>query len=318
MIAEIPSDPEEIPDEEDREIELAIDEAKKQYNLRDESKKMFRIAEEVFNNYCNEVAFFNATINLKTNPARMRPDKQGILIACIIKDDRIRTETRLLGDVNIDAIKNLQLKMPGLSSRKMYEEKKKPERTESNVPIAETKIRETSVLMAVNASCSTNRPEVMVDPSPEGTIEDMVREMEVGPEEIPQTSTPKPVQKRKSRKRVHTYREEETSTSESPEESSEEETKKKRSKKVTTSQKKPTDKKQKAPKTVAKDGRKLVDLSNRIRDAKGRILGYKPGTSSGAKKPKCKENSPTTTSAQPTPEDTLHHRMYQKRDPRDH
>lgn len=194
--------------------------------------------------------------------------------------------------------------MPGLSSRKMYEEKKEPERTESNVPIAETRIRETSVPMEVDASSSTNRPEVTVDPSPEGTIEDTVREMEVGPEEMPQTSTPKPVQKRKTRKRVHIYREKETSTSESLEESNEEETKKKRSKKVTTNQKKPTDKKQKAPKTVAKDGRKLVDLSNRIRDAKGRILGYKPGTSIGAKKPKRKEKSPSTTSAQPTPEDT--------------
>lgn len=50
MITEIPSDPEKIPDAEDREIELAIDEAEKQYNLRDESKKMFRIAEEVFDN----------------------------------------------------------------------------------------------------------------------------------------------------------------------------------------------------------------------------------------------------------------------------
>lgn len=124
MIAEIPSDPEEIPDEEDREIELAIDEAEKQYNLRDESKKMFRIAEKIFDNYCNEVAFFNATINLKTNPARMRPDKQGILIACIIKDGRIRTETRLLGDVNIDAIKTYSSKCQGCPREKCTKRRK--------------------------------------------------------------------------------------------------------------------------------------------------------------------------------------------------
>lgn len=51
-------------------------------------------------------------------------------------------------------------------------------------------------------------------------------------------------------------------------------TKRKKSEKIETPK---TDEKIETPKTRAKDGRKLADVTNRIRDSRGRLLGYKPG-----------------------------------------
>lgn len=141
---------------------------------------------------------------------------------------------------------------------------------------------------------------------------------------MPQTSTPKPRQKKSSRKRGHSYKEANTSTSESPDENqnqstSEEEIEKKKTKKTST-KKKPVGK-TKTPKIIAKDGRKLVDLSNRIRNEKGRILGYKPETRSTAKRSGCKDSPTMTPQAKPTTEpqqileQTSHamHETYSKR-----
>lgn len=68
MIAEIPSNPEDILDEEGKQIEEAIYQAEIQYNMREKAKKIFRVAEKVFDIHGNEVAFINATISVKVNP----------------------------------------------------------------------------------------------------------------------------------------------------------------------------------------------------------------------------------------------------------
>lgn len=44
----------------------------------------------------------------------------------------------------------------------------------------------------------------------------------------------------------------------------------------------------KSPKRRAKDGRKLIDLTDRERGPGGRFGGYKPGTSSKSTRPRCK------------------------------
>lgn len=158
--------------------------------------------------------------------------------------------------------------------------------------------------MEKDATSTTIQPEVTFDLSPETTVRDTIYQTEDGPEKMPRTSTPEPRQKKKrsSRKRRHSYREKSTSTSESLDESqstSEEEIKKKTKR---TSAKQKPEGKTKAHKTRVKDGRKLVDLSNRIRDDKGRILGYKPGTRSTAKRSRCKDSPTMTPQAKPTTE----------------
>lgn len=64
MIAEIPSDPEDIPDE-DKQIEEAIYEAEIEYNMREKAKKIFRVAEKVFDIHGNEVAFIKAVSTMR-------------------------------------------------------------------------------------------------------------------------------------------------------------------------------------------------------------------------------------------------------------
>lgn len=206
--------------------------------------------------------------------------------------------TKLKPRHNYSEIINLQLKMRELPEEEMMEENE-PQRTEINVPVAVTGTRQTNVTMEVDEASYTNLPEVTVDPCPVGMMEEVDQESEEIPEVIQKTHTPQPIRESISRKRVRTYSRRRESSSESTERISEEETNKK--KRVTASKKKATGKKHKAPKTVAKDGRKLVDVTNRIRDSKDRLLGYKPGTSNGTKKPIKKRTSSSTTSKELTP-----------------
>lgn len=111
MIAEIPED---IPDEEERQIEEAIREAETQYNMREKIRKIFRVREKVCDIDGNEVAFINATISVKFNPTRMQFDRQGIMMSTMMKENKMKTKTQLLGDINVDEIINLQLEMQEL------------------------------------------------------------------------------------------------------------------------------------------------------------------------------------------------------------
>lgn len=52
--------------------------------------------------------------------------------------------------------------------------------------------------------------------------------------------------------------------------------------------------KEKIQKTKAKDGRRLIDLTNRVRLPGGRLGGYKEGYVSKAKRSRCKKTSPST------------------------
>lgn len=52
--------------------------------------------------------------------------------------------------------------------------------------------------------------------------------------------------------------------------------------------------KEKIQKTRAKDGRKLIDLTNRVRQPGGRFGGYREGYVSKSKRSRCKTTPPTT------------------------
>lgn len=203
MIAEIPSDPEDIPDEEERQIEEAIREAETQFNMREKARKIFRVR-EVCDIDGNEVAFINATISVKVNPTRMQFDRQGIMMSTMMKENKMKTKTQLLGDINVDEIINLQFEMQELPEEEAMEERE-PQRTETNIPVAATGIKQTNVTTEVDEVSYTNLPEVTSDPCPVGMMEEVVQESEELPEVIQKTPSSEPVREKISRKRVRTY-----------------------------------------------------------------------------------------------------------------
>lgn len=121
----------------------------------------------------------------------------------MMKENKMKTKTQLLGDINVDEIINLQFEMQELPEEEATEESK-PQRTETNVPVAATWIKQTNVTTEVDEASYTNLPEVTSDPCPVGMMEEVVQESEELPEVIQKTSSPEPVRKI-SRKRVRTY-----------------------------------------------------------------------------------------------------------------
>lgn len=80
LVAEIPSPEEDIPDDEDREIEKAIANLEKIHNERDKTRKRFHIRGEVQNRRGKIGATIDATVSIKANPAKLDMNKDAILI----------------------------------------------------------------------------------------------------------------------------------------------------------------------------------------------------------------------------------------------
>lgn len=108
------SDTDEIPSEEERRIEDEIEEAQRLVNSRNENRTRFRVTEEITDRYDNEVATFDATINVKTDPTRMRADKQALMITLVIKNRELRVVKKLLGDADMENTDKIQYKIPML------------------------------------------------------------------------------------------------------------------------------------------------------------------------------------------------------------
>lgn len=257
LVAEISSPQEEIPDEEDRKIKEAIEEIERQHNSRDEARKIFRIADEVRASNGRRVATVDATINFKTDPARIDTEKEAVLLAFVIKGREITLEARLLGDIDLAALKNLQLTMPGLSKAKRPVPMAKPTTVTKAMEKTEPTVDETNVPMG----------EVM-----EPKISPM--ETEEAEPEPSASSTPEMRLTKGTRKKVYSYQKKAKSPSESSEETTVEETSdspdeeevKEKKKKRPAKSKQKTSTKTKDALDRAKDGRKKIDLSNRIRD----------------------------------------------------
>lgn len=273
LIAEIPSDPEDSRDEEEKRIKEEIREAETRFNKQEETKKVFRVAEKVYDEDGEEVAIINATVDVQINRKRINFNRQGILVSTLMKENKAKSKTQLLGDINVDKMINFQLEMQDLPDEELPEEmtteKSGPQSMEIAVPVAETGIRQTNVSMEVDQESSTNLPDETCHPCPVDVREEVVQTSKKSPETIREKPAPL---REQSRKRVRTYTRKRQTSSDSTEETSEEERRKR---------KRATGKR----KTVAKDGRKLADVSNRLRNSRGRLLGYKPGTATSKRKP---------------------------------
>lgn len=253
--------------------------------------------EEIQDRNGNEVASYDMTVNLKIDPARMRPEKQGILAVTIIKNREMRIATRLIGDIDIDALDGLQIKMPGISPIDIGAQKRKRVSAEATVPTSVSRISTTNVQTEKGKSPETIQPEETFEFGPENIAQEVTIQTEGEQEDtISRTPTPKTQsqireEERSLRRQRHNKKRRYITSESSEEDTSEEEVREKKTRK-TDSKKKPPQTKRKEKKTVAKDGRKLADLTNRERDDKGRLLGYKPGTEPAKIQRKKKKYSP--------------------------
>lgn len=305
LIEELP-DSDEIPSEEDRRIEQEIDEAEKIYNSRNENRTIFRVMEDVCDLNGTEVATFDATINFKTDPTRMRADKQAILIALLIKNRELKLETKLLGDVDMDTVKGIQFKIP-VGTPTEGSGRLQPEKsTEENVPKTTSEVSTKNVSMGKGESPVSICPEETHCLDSETTSRDTSLHGEEERSHEPDTPTPESREQRKRKRnssRCTQQKKQQIYSSDSDsEENSEEEPKPKKKKTKKTTRRKKSEE-NKTPKTRAKDGRKLADVTNRIRDSKGRLLGYKPGMEPEKIQSKKKSSSlEPERASKPTPE----------------
>lgn len=106
LIAKL-SDDDDIPSEEDRQIEKEIDEAERLVNARNRLNTIFRVSKEVRNLEGDEVATFDATVILRINPMRIGTEKQAILAAFMMKDHEVVVETKLMGDIDMNLVQGV-------------------------------------------------------------------------------------------------------------------------------------------------------------------------------------------------------------------
>lgn len=208
LIAEIPSDPEESQDEEQKRIEEEIREVEARFNKREETKKVFRVTEKVYDGDGREVAIVKAiaTMNVQINRTRINFNRQGILVSTIMKDSKAKSKTQLLGDINVEEMINFQLEIQELPDEEPPEEstleRSEPRSMEIAVPVAETRIRQTNVSMEMDQASGTNFPEITSHPCPVEVREEVVRTSEKSPETTQEIPLP---EARQPRRRVRTY-----------------------------------------------------------------------------------------------------------------
>lgn len=153
------SEDDEIPSEEDRRLEREIDEAERMLNAKDRTKAIFRISENIYDLDDNEIATFDATVNLRMNPMRTRGHNQAILVALLMKDQKVKIETKVMGDVDMDIVKGIQFKIP-LEKSKITPSITRPQiSAEVTVPKTRTRIERPDVSRRKGESPVTIQPE---------------------------------------------------------------------------------------------------------------------------------------------------------------
>lgn len=294
LISEIP-DIEEIPTERELQIEKAIEEIQVTHNLRDEANQSFQIKDEVRIQEHITGAKFDAMVNVTTDPRYINLDNNAMLVTLLIKRREIRRRIYIMGDIDINSLNNLQVTIPegmraGESASTMTQQT-----TMTDDP-------ETAI-----STISTSQPMEMaaeeVQQSPEE--EDVSASKFNTPGELSNADVVQPIPgtsgiRARPRKRK-TYKEPSSTSFESLEDTtnSEEVTQRKKGREHSIKRKRGASTKIKSPKKRAKDGRKLIDLTDRERGPGGRFGGYKPGTSSKSTRPRCKSSTPAKKMDEP-------------------
>lgn len=249
MIAAIPKLPKPKIDEAEEKAIQELDEMEILHNCRHERNKIVNMIAQATNKKGNTCVEIDATLNLTYDPINIDIKNETIMVIMMIKGDEASIRADLVRDADVQSVNQIRTMIP--RSQHRLEEIKKSRCCKRDRDSARGNVLDTED----EISTTTRQPETT---------------MAETDEQIPSASGSTAT--KGSRKRVISYKETSSTTSKSPEEEpnqseSEEEIKKKRKR---TSSKKNPEGKAKIPKTRAKDGRKLVDLSNRIRDSRGR------------------------------------------------
>lgn len=222
--------------------------------------------------------------NLTYDPMNIDAHKETVMIIMLVKGDEASIRADIVGEIDVQLVNQITTMIP------------RPREREKNVATRQTEAQ----------------PEETNVPDTEDETPDTIRQLEtttaVEVEPLPGTSRSSSRSRRDSKKRTISYVQESDSISESSDEnkkvssSSDEEIKRKRAR--STSTKKKSGEKTKTPKTRAKDGRKLAGVTNRLRDSKGRLMDYKPGTQITTKKSRRRTSHARSPQTEPMTEMT--------------
>lgn len=261
-----------------------LEEMEIQHNRRFGRNKLISMTTMAKNNKGNPCVEVDTTVSVTYDTVNINTQSETVMIMILVKGDKASIRADILGDIDVQLVNQISTKIP------------KPLQREKDVATRQTEAQ----------------PEKTNVPDTEDETPDTIRQLEmttaVEVEPIPSTSRSSSKSRRDSKKRTISYVEEKSTTSESSDENrkvsstSDEEIKKKRAR--STSSKKKSGEKTKTPKTRAKDGRKLADVVNRLRDSKGRLMGYKPGTQITTKRSRRKASPTRSPQTEPMPEMT--------------
>lgn len=273
MIAQMPKLPIPKLDEREKKAVEELEELEMQHNNRFDTNKIVNLIANAKNDKGKQCVEVDAMANVTYDPLHIDPNKETLMIMMLVRGDNASLRADLIGNIEVQAIKHQITTM---------------------IPRSQCRKKDVATIQA------DTQPKETIIPDTEDEASNIIRQPErtMAVKVQPTTSTSSFKSQRDSRKRVISYAEKEDETSESSEEeknassSSDEELKKKRTRSAST--KKARTKKAKIPKTRAKDGRKLADVTNKLRDDKGRLMGYKPGTQTTTAKKSKGRTTPTT------------------------
>lgn len=199
-----------------------------------------------------------------------------MLIALLIKNRELEIETRLLGDVDMSKVKGIQFKVPMLKKEETTGESQPDKNVSKETKKTTSQISTKDVPTGEGDAPVTMCPEETHYSDSETTTNSTSLQGEEETMTTPDMPTPDVENERRTRKRPR-REEKQTQRAEIYSETDSEEERQKPKKKKTKKTARKTTEDTKTPKIRAKDGRKPADVTNRVRDSRGRLLGYKPG-----------------------------------------
>lgn len=111
VIAELLPQPDEGPREEEDEIVREIEKIEKIYNFRHEARKIFKHTDEVITK-SGKIGATLETINIKTDPMYLNIENETVLIMFMARGTETSMYARILGNVDVRVVNDIQLKIP--------------------------------------------------------------------------------------------------------------------------------------------------------------------------------------------------------------
>lgn len=131
MIESIP-EADEIEEEQERRIKRKMEELQQQHNLRDNADKLFQMENNAFTDEGEISASINSMISIHTVPKLWNIDKDAMLLSYLVKGNKMRLQVRRMGDIDVEAIYEMQIAMPSQATTSRTEEARAQATEEKN------------------------------------------------------------------------------------------------------------------------------------------------------------------------------------------